>query len=79
MVRPGSEHTPALWLITGDKDKGEKKGGVVKTVMARMAKTVVVTAKRREMVAMVGWGWRWSWGGEWQQWFRMAVCCGMAN
>lgn len=52
---------------------------MVKTVMARMAKTVVVTAKRRGMVAMVGWGWRWRWGGEWQQWFRMAVCCGMAN
>lgn len=32
------------------------KGGVVKTVMARMEKTVVVTAKRRGMVAMVGWG-----------------------
>lgn len=51
----------------------------MKTVMARMAKTVVVTAKRRGMVAMVGWGWRRRWGGEWQQWFRMAVCCGMAN
>lgn len=50
---------------------------MVKTVMARMAKTVVATAKRRGVVAMVGWGWRW--GGEWQQWFRMAVCCGMAN
>lgn len=68
---------PTPWLITGDKDKGKRGGGVVKTVMARMAKTVVVTAKRRGMVAMVGWGWRW--GGEWQQWFRMAVCCGMAN
>lgn len=57
------------------------KGGVVKTVMARMGKTVVATAMRRGMVAMVGWGWRWRWrwGGEWQQWFRMAVCCGMAN
>lgn len=54
--QPGSEHTPTLWLITGDKDKGEMKGGVAKTLMARMAKTVVVTAKRGGMVAMVGWG-----------------------
>lgn len=42
--------------------------------MARMAKTVVDPAKGRRMVGGVG-------GDvcEWQQWFRMAVCCGMAN